>query len=78
MKKYSRKQLSTECDFLFCVSKTKILFSKLIKKKMSKDMAKKNWEMSNNISHIDSIDEVYRYNREEQQDILAAKPWSKE
>lgn len=40
-----------------------------------KEIAKKLWEMENN---IDNIDEIYRYNREEQQDILAVKPWSKE
>lgn len=41
-------------------------------------VAQKTWEMSNNVETISTIDEVYRYDRKEQQDILAAKPWEKE
>lgn len=41
-------------------------------------IAQKTWEMSNNIETISTSDEVYRYDRKEQQDILAAKPWEKE
>lgn len=41
-------------------------------------IAKKTWEMSNNIETISTVDEIYRYDRKEQQDILAAKPWEKE
>jgi COP9 signalosome complex subunit 5 len=41
-------------------------------------IAQKTWEMSNNIETISTVDEIYRYDRKEQQDILAAKPWDKE
>lgn len=42
------------------------------------NIAQKTWEMSNNIETISTVDEIYRYDRKEQQDILAAKPWEKE
>ncbi|CAL7951661.1 unnamed protein product [Xylocopa violacea] len=42
------------------------------------NIAKKTWEMSNNIESISTVDEIYRYDRKEQQDILAAKPWEKD
>lgn len=41
-------------------------------------IAQKTWEMSNNVETISTVDEIYRYDRKEQQDILAAKPWEKE
>lgn len=41
-------------------------------------IAQKTWEMANNIETISSTDEIYRYDRKQQQDILAAKPWEKE
>ena len=41
-------------------------------------MGQTNWEMSNNIENIQSVDEIYKYNRKQQQDILTAKPWEKE
>jgi COP9 signalosome complex subunit 5 len=41
-------------------------------------IAQKTWEMANNIETISIIDEIYRYDRKQQQDILAAKPWEKE
>lgn len=41
-------------------------------------IAQKTWEMANNVETISTIDEIYRYDRKEQQDILAAKPWEKE
>lgn len=41
-------------------------------------IAQKTWELSNNIETISSVDEIYRYDRKEQQDILTAKPWEKE
>lgn len=46
--------------------------------KMDSKMAQNNWEMSNNVENIQSIDEIYKYNRKQQQDILTAKPWEKE
>jgi len=41
-------------------------------------VAQKNWEMANNIQMIGPVDEIYRYDHKQQQDILAAKPWKKE
>lgn len=41
-------------------------------------IAQKTWELANNIESISTIDEIYRYDRKEQQDILTAKPWEKE
>lgn len=41
-------------------------------------IAQKTWELANNIETISSTDEIYRYDRKQQQDILAAKPWEKE
>ena len=45
---------------------------------MDSKIAKKNWELTNNIENISSIDEIYRYDSKQQQDILTAKPWEKE
>lgn len=41
-------------------------------------IAQKTWVMSNNIENVSSVDEIYRYDKKQQQDILAAKPWEKE
>lgn len=41
-------------------------------------MAQKTWEMSNNVEHISTADEIFKYDRKQQQDILLAKPWDKE
>ncbi|KAG8040852.1 hypothetical protein G9C98_001840 [Cotesia typhae] len=41
-------------------------------------IAQKTWEMSNNVEMISTMDEIYRYDRQEQQDILTAKPWDKD
>ncbi|XP_056634443.1 COP9 signalosome complex subunit 5 isoform X2 [Diorhabda carinulata] len=41
-------------------------------------VAQKMWVMSNNVEVVSSVDEIYRYDRKQQQDILAAKPWEKD
>lgn len=41
-------------------------------------IAQKTWELTNNIETISTMDEIYRYDRKEQHDILTAKPWEKE
>ncbi len=41
-------------------------------------IAQKTWEMSNNVEHISAVDEIFKYDRKQQQDILTAKPWDKE
>lgn len=41
-------------------------------------VAQKTWIMANNIDTVSSVDDIYRYDKKQQQDILAAKPWEKE
>ena len=38
----------------------------------------KTWEMANNMEIVNSVDNIYRYDKVQQQDILTAKPWDKE
>lgn len=45
---------------------------------MDSPMAQRTWEMSNNIELVQTIDDVYKYNKKQQQDILTAKPWEKD
>lgn len=40
--------------------------------------AQKTWEMVNNVEIITGVDEIYKYDKKQQQDILTAKPWEKE
>ncbi|KAK3581841.1 hypothetical protein CHS0354_025295 [Potamilus streckersoni] len=40
--------------------------------------ALKTWEMSNSVETISTADEIYRYDKKQQQDILTAKPWEKD
>jgi len=41
-------------------------------------MAMKTWELTNDINTVPAIDEIYSYNKKQQQDILTAKPWEKD
>lgn len=41
-------------------------------------MAFKTWELSNNIETVNSVDEIFKFDRQQQQEILQAKPWQKE
>ena len=41
-------------------------------------IAQRNWEMANNVENISPIDEIYRYDKRQQQDILNTKLWEKE
>lgn len=45
---------------------------------MDTSMAFKTWEMSNSMETINSVDEIFKYDRQQQQEILQAKPWQKE
>lgn len=41
-------------------------------------IAQRMWEMANNMEYYNAADEIYQYDRKQQQDILQAKPWEKE
>lgn len=41
-------------------------------------MAQKTWEVSNNIESVATVDDIYKYDRAQQQEILASKPWEKD
>lgn len=41
-------------------------------------IAQKTWELVNNIETISAEDEIYRYDRKQQMDILTAEPWDTE
>ena len=43
-----------------------------------RSIAQKTWEMSNNILEISSGEEIYKYDKQQQQQMLAAKPWEKD
>lgn len=43
-----------------------------------KAIAQKTWELSNRIETVNSVDEIYRFDKQQQQDILTAKPWEKD
>ncbi|KAL5016332.1 hypothetical protein ScPMuIL_005921 [Solemya velum] len=45
---------------------------------MDSQNALKTWELSNNIESLNSVDEIYRYDKKQHQDILTAKPWDKD
>lgn len=41
-------------------------------------MALKTFEFANNIETVHSVDEMFKYDPQQQQEILQAKPWQKE
>lgn len=41
-------------------------------------IAKKTWELENNVQTVNTVDDIFKYDRQQQQDILTAKPWEKE
>lgn len=43
-----------------------------------REIARKTWELSNNMESVNSVDDVYRYDEKQQKDIQSAKPWDKE
>ena len=59
-------------------SATFLLLAKLKMSAMDTSMAFKTWEMSNSIETVNSVDEIFKYDRQQQQEILQAKPWQKE
>lgn len=44
---------------------------------MDAETAHKTWVLQNNVETVSSVDEIYRYDKKQQQDILTAKPWEK-
>lgn len=42
------------------------------------EMALKSWELENNMETIPPSDDIFRYDAQQQQQILAAKPWEKD
>lgn len=44
----------------------------------SPTMAQMTWELSNDIQEVGAVEDLYKYNYKQQQDIMAAKPWDKE
>jgi len=42
------------------------------------EIARKTWELTNDIQTISSLDEIYQYDPKQQQNILDAKPWDKD
>uniref|UniRef100_A0A7M5WTP0 COP9 signalosome complex subunit 5 n=1 Tax=Clytia hemisphaerica TaxID=252671 RepID=A0A7M5WTP0_9CNID len=42
------------------------------------EMAKKTYELQNNIETVNTVDEIYKYSQEQQQEILSRKPWTKD
>ena len=50
----------------------------LLKIAMDAPMAQKTWELTNNVEAVGTVDDIYRYDKKQHQDILTAKPWEKE
>jgi len=42
------------------------------------EIARKTWELSNNVMEVCSGEEIYRYNKAQEQSIRSAKPWEKD
>ena len=45
---------------------------------MDSDMAKKTWELENEIETIPSSDEIFKYDAQQQQAIQSSRPWEKD
>ena len=41
-------------------------------------VARTSFELANSMKSVGSVDAVFRYDHEKQQELLAAKPWEKE
>jgi len=41
-------------------------------------IARKTWELLNNIEQVSTVDEIYRYDRTQQQNIQTTKPWERD
>jgi replication-associated recombination protein RarA len=47
-------------------------------KEMDSTTAQATFELSNNITTVSSVDAIFKYNHTQQQELLSAKPWTKE
>lgn len=47
-------------------------------KRNSPSTSQKTWEMSNAVESVTVLDDIFKYDRQQQQDILTAKPWEKD
>lgn len=45
---------------------------------MDADAARRSWELENNIKTLPACDEIFRYDADQQRQILDAKPWEKD
>ncbi len=45
---------------------------------MDSSTAKANFELANDIIPVSSVDAIFKYDRAQQQEITASKPWAKE
>ena len=41
-------------------------------------VARKTWEMSNRILDVTASEDIYKWDRQQQQSMLQAKPWEKD
>lgn len=42
------------------------------------EIAQKTWEMANNVHEVAASEDIYKYDRAQQQSMLVAKPWDKD
>lgn len=47
-------------------------------KSLDAEMALKSWELENDMDTIPPSDDIFRYDAQQQQQILAAKPWERD
>ena len=51
---------------------------KFEEEKMDSATAKATFELVNDITTVSSVDAIFKYNQVQQQELLSAKPWTKE
>ena len=53
-------------------------FIRAVQEMVDSAVARTSFELANSIKSVASVDTVFRYDHEKQQELLAAKPWEKE
>ena len=61
---------------VFCVQASNITMAST--SDSQRTIAQKTWELSNNVLEIAPGEEIYKYDKQQQQQMLAAKPWEKD